>query len=123
MPLSTTSRNVALNALRGTAPASIIGFASLHTADPGTTGANELTGGSPAYARKAISFAAASAGAMAMTGTAPKFDVRSGVTITHVGFWTAATGGTFMGSGTLSSPSSFTAQGTYTLSAATISTT
>ena len=37
------------------------GFASAHTADPGATGIlNELTGGSPAYARKAITWAAAS---------------------------------------------------------------
>lgn len=27
-------------------------YVSLHTADPGTTGTSEATGGSPAYARK-----------------------------------------------------------------------
>jgi hypothetical protein len=34
---------------------------SLHTASPSTTGANEATGGSPAYARKSVTFNAAGA--------------------------------------------------------------
>lgn len=35
----------------------LVGFASLHTADPGTSGTSEVAGGAPAYARKAITWA------------------------------------------------------------------
>jgi hypothetical protein len=38
----------------------VAGYLSLHTADPGTTGANEVSGGS--YARQAITWNAASGG-------------------------------------------------------------
>lgn len=69
---------------------------SLHSADPGTAGDNELTGGSPAYARQAVSWAAASSGAKARSGT-EVFDVPAGTTVRWVGFWSAATAGTFFG--------------------------
>lgn len=65
---------------------------SLHTADPGTTGANEVAG-SP-YARVQAALPAGSNG----SGTAPVIQINvpaGGVTVTHVGQWSAATGGTF----------------------------
>lgn len=65
--------------------ASLAVFASLHTGDPSTTGANEVTGGSPAYARKAITWNAASGGALDNNAN-PVFDVPSGTTVTYVGF-------------------------------------
>jgi hypothetical protein len=71
-----------------------------------------------AYARKAISFAAASSGSMAAS-SAPVFDVPAGVTVTHVGFWSASTGGTFLGSADVTDEA-FAAQGTYTLNTATL---
>lgn len=71
-------------------------YMSLHTASPGTTGANEVTGGSPAYARKAITWTAGAVDGQ-YTATVPTFDVPA-VTVTHVGVWTAATGGTFLDS-------------------------
>jgi len=69
-------------------------FASLHTAYPGTTGTNEVTGGSPAYARKAIVWAGATAGSKSLTGTAV-FDVPA-VSVGWVGFWDAVTAGNFL---------------------------
>ncbi|GAA3957770.1 hypothetical protein GCM10023085_45350 [Actinomadura viridis] len=87
--------------------------ASLHTADPGTTGANEVTGGSPAYARKAITWNPSSAGSKTVTASVT-FDVPAGTTVTHCGTWTGASGGTFRGGGT-TTVESFGAQGTYTL--------
>ena len=73
--------------------------ASLHTADPGTTGASELTGGSPAYARKPITW---TPGAVDGVYTATVvFDVPTGVTLTHVGLWTALTAGTFLDKATV----------------------
>lgn len=60
---------------------------SLHTADPGTTGASEVTGGSPAYARKALTWTAGTTG----TGTASAtYDVPASTTVTHGGIWNAA---------------------------------
>jgi len=89
---------------------------SLHTASPSTTGANEATGGSPAYARKAVTFNAGGAigplgGTLqpATTGVAwsseVTFDVPAG-SYTHWGGWSASTAGTYRGGNTLSSTQS-----------------
>jgi hypothetical protein len=72
------------------------GFASLHSADPGATGATELSGGSPAYARKAISWAAAASGAAASSADIT-FDVGAGSAVKFVGLWSAVSAGTFRG--------------------------
>ena len=64
--------------------------ASLHSAFPGSTGANELTGGTPAYARKAITVNAASAG-QRLLNAAVTFDVPAGTTVRWVGFWNSTT--------------------------------
>lgn len=66
---------------------------SLHTSDPGTTGANEASGGSPAYARQRTDWSAAVAGAI--TGSEVTIDAPAG-TYTHAAIWSAATGGTFI---------------------------
>lgn len=96
-----------------------LGFASLHSADPGATGLNELTGGSPAYARKAISWNAASGG-VANASNQPVFDVPPGSTVAFIGYWSLVSGGTFRGSSPASSSETFTGQGTYTLTAASV---
>lgn len=71
--------------------------ASLHSGDPSTTGANELTGGTPAYARKALTWGSASAGQAVTVTTAQAFDVPAATTVVFVGFWSALTAGTFRG--------------------------
>ena len=73
---------------------------SLHTSDPGTTGAGEASGGSPAYARKQTTWTAGSADGV-VNGSAVSFDVPAG-TYGYVGIWTAATAGTFVGGFALS---------------------
>jgi hypothetical protein len=108
MPLNNAGKGVALNAL-GAAVLRV----SLHTADPSTSGANEVTGGSPAYAKEAVAFGAATNGVIASTGDVV-FDVPGGTTITHLGFWNAA-GTTFYGGQALSAPETYGSQGTYTL--------
>lgn len=118
MPYSTAGKNLMLDALRGTNPTVALAYASLHTADPGDTGANEVTGGTPAYARKAVTMGAASAGAIAATNQ-PVFDVPGGTTVTHVGFWSAVSGGTFLGYADVTDEV-FASQGTYTLTSATL---
>lgn len=82
-------------------------YVSVHTADPAGTGANEATGGSPAYARKALGWSDAGtegplgASQPATVGEAwgsALVDLPPG-TYTHYGLWSAASGGTFRGSG------------------------
>lgn len=87
MGLSTAARNQLLDTLTGL-------YASLHTAYS-TTGANEVTGGTPAYARKSATFAAAASGARASSNT-PVFDVPA-TTVRFIGLWSAVTAGTFLG--------------------------
>ena len=118
MPYSTVGKNLMLDALRGTNPTVAVAYASLHTASPGDTGANEVTGGSPAYARKAIAIAVASGGEVGAS-TQPVFDVPGSTTVTHVGFWSAVSGGTFLGSADVTDET-FASQGTYTLTSATL---
>lgn len=92
MPLAIVAENYALDQL-GT---SKLLYASLHTAYS-ATGANEVTGGSPAYARKVLAWAGASGGGKNLSGNAV-FDVPGGGTIVSwVGYWDALTLGNFQG--------------------------
>lgn len=91
MPFTPGAKDVMLNAFGTDAD-----FVSLHTAYPGNTGASEVSGGSPAYARKAMTFAASSAGTMAGSAT-PTFDVPAATTIYWLGHWDAVTTGNFRG--------------------------
>ncbi len=116
MPYTNVAKDLMLNALIGTNPTTPITHVSLHTADPGATGANEVSGGSPAYARQSITFSAASAGAI-NASSQPVFDVPGGVTITHVGFWNNNVTDSFLGSAAVTNET-FGAQGTYTLTSA-----
>lgn len=68
-------------------------YASLHTADPGLTGASESTGGS--YARQATAFDAPSGGATANTAE-ENFTSMPASTVTHFGVWDASTVGNFL---------------------------
>jgi hypothetical protein len=86
--------------------------ASLHTADPGTTGASEVAGGS--YARVAITWAAASGGSKALTGTAV-FQVPAATTVTHAGTWSASSAGTFRGGAALDSSQAYSTAGQLTV--------
>lgn len=114
MPVSTAGKNFMLDALAGVAV-----FASLHSADPGDTGANELTGGSPAYTRKAITWFAAAAGNLDNNAN-PTWDVPAGATVSYVGYWSAATAGTFYGSADVTNEV-YAGQGTYSLTDSDIS--
>lgn len=87
-------------------------YVSLHTADPGTTGTNEVSGGSPAYARKSTSSWGTDTTDDGIRTVTVTFDVPSGVTVTHIGLWTASSGGTFLDKATVASQA-FASQGTY----------
>ena len=112
--LSALGKNVALDAIGTT-----YGFAAAYTGDPGATGtSNEVTGGT--YARKAITWAAANAGSKALAATLPVFDIPANTTVSYIGLWTLATGGTYGGCWDVVDEA-FVSAGTYTLSAGTIS--
>ena len=76
----------------------------------------EITGGSPAYARKAVTWTTSSSGLIRPTADLV-FDIPSGATVTNWRGFSASTGGTAYGGGALTS-TAFAAQGTYTLLAA-----
>ena len=86
-------------------------FAALYTTAPGATAGTEVTGGSPAYARKSISWGAAANGVVTATVT---FDVPTGVTVVGAGVHSALTAGTYLDGGSVTSQA-FASQGTYTL--------
>lgn len=73
-------------------------YCSLHTADPGETGASEVTGGS--YGRQSASFGAASGGAISNDANIT-FTSMPATTVTHVGLWDASTSGNFLWGGAL----------------------
>jgi hypothetical protein len=89
-----------------------VSFVSLHTADPSTGGTNEVSGG--AYTREAVSWASA-ASASVSTSASIVFDVPGSTTITHLGYWSASTAGTFYGSRALDTSQTFATAGTYTI--------
>ena len=90
MSISNTWENEILDHIfnNAAAPAVVTPYVSLHTADPGETGANEVTGGS--YARQSGAFGNAAAGAVANTASI-SFTGMPAVTITHVGIWSSST--------------------------------
>lgn len=63
-------------------------YMSLHTADPGTSGANEVSGG--AYARQTAVFSVADAGQSSNSQQVVWIDLPA-CTITHCGVWRGTT--------------------------------
>lgn len=74
----------------------------------------ELSGGSPAYARKAVTWAAAVGGSKDETAS-PVFDVPAGSTVDYMGLLSALTAGTLLAVDDLTAET-YAGQGTYTLS-------
>lgn len=108
MPYTILGKNAMLNAL-----AALALYASLHDGDPGESGVNEISGGSPAYARKGNTWNAAANGSLD-NSNAPVFDIPAGKTVKYVGFWSALTTGIFYGYAAVTNEA-FAGQGTYTL--------
>lgn len=109
MALNVSALNAAANAIAG-----MITATSLHSADPSTTGANEISGGT--YARKTPTYGAAS-GSVADVSASLVFDVPAGKTVSHYGLWAGAT---FIGGAALSASETYGGNGTYTLTSAAI---
>jgi len=103
---------------------------AVYTTTPGATAGTEPTGGSPAYARKPITWNAAGAVGPLGAGTQPAtpgviygqatFDVPTGTTLVGIGVHTAVTAGTYLDGGVLKDGNGntitqpFASQGTYT---------
>ena len=102
---STTLRNAVVDAAGVNSGAF---YFAAHTGDPGTTGANEVTGG--AYVRKLATPPAASAG----TTTYPKasIPIPGNTTVTYWALYTTASGGTPYDSGPVTPSEVFGSPGT-----------
>ena len=87
----------------------------IHTAQPNASGSNEATS-----ARQSITWETAANGDMVATVDIPFTGGASGGPATHVGFWSAATAGTFYGWLALSGDTTFNAAGEYTVTGITI---
>jgi hypothetical protein len=107
MALTSATRDTMLDQLNALAT-----HASLHTADPGSSGTSEVAGGS--YARVPITWSASSGGTKNITAAAT-VQIPAGTTFTHFGMWSALTSGTFRGGGALDSSQSYPTGGTYDL--------
>lgn len=102
--LTTASRNTAVSTMNTATTL------SLHTGDPGANGTLlEVSGGSPAYARRACAWGAAVNGVLPLNADVV-FDVPAG-TVAFVGMWEGAT---YRGCFNVTDEV-FAAQGTYTL--------
>jgi hypothetical protein len=106
MALATVALNAAADGAAGT-----ITEVSLHSGDPGTTGASEISGGS--YVRLNPSYGSASSD-VADLSQSLVFNSASGTTVSYWGAWA---GSTFVGGGSCTS-ATFSADGTYTLTSA-----
>jgi hypothetical protein len=111
MPINVSGRNYMLDQL-GTQ----LTYVALYTDNGATT---EVTGGS--YARQSITWSAASAGSKAISNQ-PVFQVPAGTTVRAVGFMTAVSGGTQYAMYDVVDEA-FAANGTYTITSASISAT
>lgn len=106
MPLNNAGLNAMANHL-GT----IATHMSLHTADPGTSGTSESTAG-----RQAITWdAATGSGDLSTTGTLNFTGGAASGPCTHLGLWSASTGGTFYGGFALTGDQTFNASGEYSV--------
>ena len=112
-------RTVAQRTALAAAYASAAPYGALFTADPGTSGTatGEVTGGSPAYARKAAGWGTAANSAVSSGSMV--FDVPSGTTVTYFGLTVAGTaGGADVRDSVALTSQAFASQGQYTVNAA-----
>lgn len=88
--LSVFARNIMVDSIGDTTL-----YVSAHTADPGATGANEIStaSGTPNYARKSMTHGDSASGTAAMDSASPELDIPASTTVTHLGIWDSETTG------------------------------
>lgn len=94
-------------------------WVKVHTGDPGSAG---TANASAETTRKAVTYAASSAGSKAANGTLPSWTnwTAGTETISHISFWSASTAGTFSHSIALSASRVVSNGDTLNLTAATV---
>lgn len=95
----------------------VLGFASIHTANPEPSGANEVTGGG--YARQAVTWNPATGAISTASGTLA-FSGPAGGAAQYLGLWSAVTSGTFRGSTPLVGDQTFNSEGEYNVTSLTV---
>lgn len=85
-------------------------YVKLHLGDPGAAGANNAA---VETTRQAVTFSAASAGAITNSAAVTWTNVSTTETVSHVSFWDASTAGTFLGSDALETARALTAGDTF----------
>lgn len=110
--MATTLTTAELNALATKGGTDFL-YGALFTSDPGLSGTagGEVSGGSPAYARKPLTFGSASGGVVTATAT---FDIPAGTILTYAGVASASSGATILGRNSITAQS-FATQGQYVL--------
>lgn len=108
MPIQVAQTRTEMAAYYGT----ITPFIALATTAPGATAGTEVTGGTPAYARKATNWGTAAASVIA--GSPAAHDVPSGVTVRGVNLMSAVTAGAYK-DGAVVTDQPFSSQGQFTV--------
>lgn len=101
--ISTYASDLIIDWLSGHAdpPATGTRYISLHSGDPGYTGANEITAGGHTYARKSLTPSGASSGRHTDNGNLLQWLDMPAVTVSYVGIWDALAAGNFLWGGAL----------------------
>lgn len=87
-------------------------WVKLHTGDPGSAGTSNAAGETT---RKQPSFAAASGGSISSNADLVWTNVSTAETYSHVSYWDASSGGTFLGSAALSASKTVAVGDTFTI--------
>ena len=110
MAVNDTLLNIGANAMAAAAT-----HIAIHTAQPDAAGSNQSTA-----ARQAAGWATAANGDIAIGSTLSFTGGAASGPATHVGFWSALTGGTFYGWQALTGDQAFNAAGEYNVTALTL---
>lgn len=89
-------------------------YVKLHTGDPGAAGAGNAATETD---RQAVTFSAASGGAITNSADIEWLSVAATETVSHVSFWDASTNGNFLGSDALEDPKDLDAGDDFTIPA------
>jgi hypothetical protein len=86
-------------------------YGTLYTTAPGASAGTEVTGGTPAFARKALTWSSPASGVITASAV---FDIPAGTTVVGSGVHTAVTGGSYV-DGKSETPANFPSQDTVTV--------
>jgi hypothetical protein len=113
--LATATINGFLDALCRNVSYSVAAFyVKLHTGDPGSAGANNAAGNTT---RQQATFSAASGGSITNSADIVWTNVSTSETYSHVSFWTASSGGTYLGNDDLASSQAVVAGNNFRIAA------